>query len=409
MKLRIRLIAIALAAAASAGGPGCSNLVVKKVPLEKRASGTDHQQGFRYYLNRPYLAVRDPVLIFERRTLVDVKGKAANALTVTYLEGERKGQSVKLADFKVKSGGDAFRAVTAEELSKIRAALASKAASTPSTLPHAAPAPAAGRDAQLARASATSIDRIAMNRLQNASPQGQPGAPLPGGPMTITPARNVGTTFDTGGAASGDAGAGGAATGGGASSVDSNASSTQYLTDAKIVGTIPDDDVLTGAIQVVYLPDLDEQYVIKSKNWLAKSTFALAFRNGTELAQVDAEHDATTVTIALLDLLQTAIGTAAQVAQTGIQQSAQSKKSAQQSGPAGGQDTGGGPPPPTDKTQIYQMVERVYIKPGLYRLNKPWEISGPGCDTPTGMGLLAKLGLPTESDVYFTRIADLSN
>ena len=90
--------------------------------------------------------------------------------------------------------------------------------------------------------------------------------------------------------------------------LDQAASSTASLKDESTSTGLPADTVLTGAIQVIYLPDLDEQYVIKSKNLLAKSAFALAFRNGSELMEVDAEHDATTVTIALLSLVQQAIG-----------------------------------------------------------------------------------------------------
>src|SRR4051794_14643245 len=73
--LRFRIAAALLAAAS---GAGCSNLVVKKVPVDKRAEGRDnHIQGFRYYLNRPYLAVNDKILLGERRTLICVEVKGA--------------------------------------------------------------------------------------------------------------------------------------------------------------------------------------------------------------------------------------------------------------------------------------------------------------------------------------------
>src|SRR5947208_14271631 len=51
---------------------GCANLDVKKVPLAQRAAGCDHEQGFRYYLNRPYIVVKNPILICEMRSLVRV-------------------------------------------------------------------------------------------------------------------------------------------------------------------------------------------------------------------------------------------------------------------------------------------------------------------------------------------------
>jgi hypothetical protein len=401
MKLRIRQIAIALAVAAGAGGSGCSNLVVKKVPLEKRITGTDHQQGFRYYLNRPYLYVRDPILIVERKTLVQ-STPVGDTQTVTFLEGERKGQSVSLADLKVKND-DTFRAVTASDLSKIRAALAPAAASASSTPMKAASAPPGTRDARVAQSSANDHHGNKPNQPAGPSSQGQPQLPrIPAVPSLALAPLPAGVP-GVGGAT----GAGGGAAGAGAdSNVDTDASSTKMLTDAKLSDNLPADDVLPAdfAIQIFYLPDLDEQYAIKSKNLLAKSTFALAFRNGTELTEVDAEHDATTVTIALLDLLQTAIGTASQVAQTKIQQDA--KKTSSSGATPGGGAAGGGRAP-LDKAQFYQLVERVYIRQGVYRLNKPWEISGPGFDMPRGMGLLAKLGLPTESDVCFTNLSSL--
>jgi hypothetical protein len=53
-------------------GAGCANLNVKKVPVGERASGTDKEKGFRYYLNRPYLVVKVPILIAEWSQLVRV-------------------------------------------------------------------------------------------------------------------------------------------------------------------------------------------------------------------------------------------------------------------------------------------------------------------------------------------------
>jgi len=46
------------------------------------------------------------------------------------------------------------------------------------------------------------------------------------------------------------------------------------------------------------------------------------------------------------------------------------------------------------KRIVWQLVERTSIKPGVYRLNKPWENEEATGLQPTGSGLLAKLGLP---------------
>src|SRR5262245_25482319 len=40
---------------------GCANVCVKKVPVADRIAGTDRQHGFRYYLTRPYVVVKERV------------------------------------------------------------------------------------------------------------------------------------------------------------------------------------------------------------------------------------------------------------------------------------------------------------------------------------------------------------
>src|SRR5262249_49762163 len=50
-----------------------------------------------------------------------------------------------------------------------------------------------------------------------------------------------------------------------------------------------------------------------------------------------------------------------------------------------------------DRAVFLTLVETTSIKPGLYRLNKPWETGG-DC-TAVGSGLFAQLGLPTVVDL----------
>jgi hypothetical protein len=150
---------------------------------------------------------------------------------------------------------------------------------------------------------------------------------------------------------------------------------------------------------LIYLPDLDEQYVIKSHNALAKSNIGLAFKNGCELTQVEGDHDATTLAVSILQAIQSAIGTAQGVEQARIQQQARIL----QASPT----TTGGLTAALDvaaakangEQPILQLIERTWIKPGVYRLNKPWEVVNGSDVEPTGCGLLAKLGLPTVVDV----------
>jgi hypothetical protein len=133
-------------------------------------------------------------------------------------------------------------------------------------------------------------------------------------------------------------------------------------------------------IRIYYLPDLDEQYAVRSRNVLAKSAFRMDFGLGSRLDGVSAEHDTTALTVAVLRTIDQVVNAEKTLADARLDR----EKSIREDG-ARLLDPGG--------ATVYFQVETVVIKPGLYRLNKPWECDGPAC--PAGVGLLAKLGLPT--------------
>ena len=134
----------------------------------------NHIQGFRYYLNRPYLAVNEKILLGERRTLIyldhepgppagqpaaqppvtppgrpilpplpeprpsspfDLDGPqnappatgappAGGGITATVVDGPRKNQKIRLDRLALTSKSDgAVRAVTPEELTRMKAIL----------------------------------------------------------------------------------------------------------------------------------------------------------------------------------------------------------------------------------------------------------------------------------------------
>jgi hypothetical protein len=145
-----------------------------------------------------------------------------------------------------------------------------------------------------------------------------------------------------------------------------------------------------GKFEIVFMPDLDEQYVVKSRNFLAKTAFRLTFKDGADLTHVGGDHDATTLAVEFLNTIDSAI------------QATQSIAEASAKGPAAGSQAAPSARAPHlvggDKNkQIWVLVETVSIKPGLYRLNKPWELQD-GYQ-PSGNGLLAQLGLPSVVDV----------
>jgi hypothetical protein len=153
--------------------------------------------------------------------------------------------------------------------------------------------------------------------------------------------------------------------------------------------TVPGAPALAGAIQVHYLPDFDEQYAIKSCNVLAKTAFRLRFTEGCYLGYAAGDHDATTLAVALLNTIDAAIQAAKTVGIASIQR--QGRILSQGGGRGAGLEVERG-------KLLLTLVERTYLKPGLYRLNKPWEMED-GC-TATGPGLIAKLGLPVIVEMH---------
>ncbi|HLJ97542.1 MAG TPA: hypothetical protein VKU02_30560 [Gemmataceae bacterium] len=364
------LVGATVLAATFAGG--CANLEVKKVPLDERAAHQDNEQGFRYYLNRPYLLVKKAILVKETRSLVIVKNKETPAqstlggkretkaqdvdgLEFTFVTGPRCGQTVRLADLRVENPGTgACREFTAAELQTIAAVVKERTSSD-------------GGNAALPGDQTTTVTNatlVSSNSGGN-SPGSQQGSPSSGSQNTT----------------SGD---------------------VQQPTLATVQHTPP----LSGDIGVVYLPDLDEQYVIKSCNFASKSSFALAIRNGSELVEVQGDHDSTALPLNILQQIQNAIQAAVSSEQSKSQQSSSANQQ-------GGTKPGGVTQETLDSLRagdlVFQMIERTLIKPGVYRLNKPWETDcGGNTVTPVGCGLLAKLGLPYVTEVDFQPSATIT-
>jgi hypothetical protein len=307
---------------------GCANLKVTKVPLDQRLACADDQiEGFRYYLSRPYVVITEAVVISETQTLINLD---PGQCTLSFLEGPNQGQTVALDELRVlNSGSGGLEPLPPGELAALRKLLRARAEPPAGGVRQAA-YQAAG-DPTLGVADATTVPPDAETHLpaENLLPT-QQGAP-PAGINTSN---------------------------------------------------------LTGAIQIIYLPDLDEQYAIKSKNCLAKSAYGLAFRGGWELTHVGAEHDSTAVPLELLNFIDNAVNAAKSVAATALNPAG-----------AGAAGTDGAAAREAkqfrrDPRKFYYLRVKTVLKPGVYRLNKPWEIDEAACHG-TGCGLLAKIGLPT--------------
>src|SRR5262249_43573466 len=121
---------------------------------------------------------------------------------------------------------------------------------------------------------------------------------------------------------------------------------------------------LAGDIEVVFLPDLDEQYAVQSKNFLSKSTFGLVFKNGWQLTDGAAEHDSTPVAIELLNPISKAVDAAKTIAGAGLGVPAVAPGIAADVAAEARTKTGR----PGETVRLYYLTVNTYIKPGLYRI-----------------------------------------
>jgi hypothetical protein len=366
-----------LACVAAASLAGCAQMQVTKVSAEKRAhDGDKHVKGFRYYLARPYVLVKNKITVSaETSLLVFPAGEVEKGLDRLLASAD----AAPLAVFNPRSG--ALDRVSEEQWGAMRALLAQAAAAAP-----------AGPSVSLGAGSAARDLVGAVPPAAPAAPAAAPRgsvafAPLPGRPVAD---QGVGVTLgETPDGASLDAETG---TEQGAKGSRSRGSPSSGPLGAQ--KPPPDDHFKTvdlkGNIDIVFLPDLDEQYAVNNQNFLSKSSYALTFRDGWQLVGVNGEFDSTPVAIALLQTIDGAISTAQGVATTALDTASKLAAARRKTRDLLRPDTA------DEKKRQYLVLEvrreRV-IPPGLYRINKPWETDK--ASAPTGHGLLAKLGLTT--------------
>lgn len=340
--LNVTGLVVALAAT------GCANLKVTKVSEEKRAHGTDHHiPGFRYYLSRPYVVVKEPVLVCEQTALYVVREPE-----IMNAPQPRMVPPCPPRVSRINSSSGAFEDVPETELKALRQMITKNPGvvqigfkgRTPTTAPQIVAQPAVRSVADVDAAS------------------GQAAA--------------VGGAAETVDTQAGMSGSGGVPSGVG-----------DHLAVPAVAADNPPTDRntarLSGSIEVVFLPDLDEQYAVHNKNILSKSAYNLYFRDGWELSDVSGEFDSTVVPIEILNFIDRAIDSAKTVALSGVNQQARLLGASGADARATKQ---------TEGYVVYQVVTTTFLKPGVYRINKPWEM---GDKCAAGCGLLAKLGLAT--------------
>jgi hypothetical protein len=145
------------------------------------------------------------------------------------------------------------------------------------------------------------------------------------------------------------------------------------------------------AFQVFHLPDFEEQMRVKHKNCLAYSKIDLHFADGWQLQEAGGSFDSTEVAARVLQSLSSAIS-----ASTEVQAAALKKLPAT---PAGGPSSADILGNAKERDEVVVLVkESQYIVPGIYRLQKSWEMAN-GANGPRGM--LTNLGLPVQNETTF--------
>jgi hypothetical protein len=316
---------------------GCANLVVKKVPANDPEKD-EHVKGFRYYLGRPYVIVKEPIFVAEDITLF----VAGRELPPPPTQGETLPPPFTERAARVNGRTGALEPVSEEEWAALRERLRLDSGVQQATY---RPAPAAAP-----------VVNVQVNSPADAA--------LPGG-----------TYLDVDRA-----------------SDKSAVAQSVRDTDPVKAPDVPTSDVRTvdldGKIQVVFLPDMEEQYAVHNINVMAKSDYRLAFKDGWQLQGVSGSFDSTTVAVELLKTIDAAINAAKSVALGGIGGGGGGGASSSEQGRLAALQRRGNP--------LLERVTRTYVKPGMYRINKPWEM-GEGCEA--GAGFLVKLGLKTVTTV----------
>jgi hypothetical protein len=329
---------------------GCSGLDARRVPLEERLSGTDkHYHGFRYYLSRPYLVVSERVDIVTTQQLARIvhlerkfASPAGEQTVVEYvletINEQGKSEYFSMTGQPIDVPEDVRR--TADVLSF---------------------------EAAVSFFSTQVLDQSFSTLDQKPPPSGQPATPPKPVETTKPPPTSSGAP---------------------------QTSSLQDLTlknppggPAAPAAVVKQDGKPVDKLQLVFLPDFEEQMAVDHTTILAKSKISMAFRDGWQLKSVSGNFDNTDVPVRILQTIKNAISAAGAVENKRLQLAGSA---------ADASGTGGGPgsKDQTVRTRsigLYVSISRtLYIEPGIYRLNKPQEQQG---EVSHGAGLLTDLGL----------------
>jgi hypothetical protein len=400
---------LTVAGAVVNAGSGCSNIHVKKVPVEKRIAGKDHHvKGFRYYVARPYIVVKKRLPVVKQTwqtKLVMVKyvGQTPIQPTPEYallgLTPEPGHDGFGLYDLSGHplewSEWQVGPAVTSKQASAQPSGGQGGGAQTPVTTTP----PAAGTAAPVS-GTTTVITGVGRITTVTTTTGGAPGAGTPGTPAAPGSSAPVPPRVGAGrpGNAPADIGAPGDTSLSGVLPVPGvmagGAPAGQTPAPAADPNPAkPADATPTDAIQVVNLPDFEEQFAIRNSNFAAEGKYDLHFTDGWSLDSMTGEWNATQVPVRILQSIQNAIGALSQFEQKSIPALRQAPAAP---APAAPKDKFAETPVPSEIR--FEITREYAIEPGIYRVQKSWERlpAGPpdALSQEAAFGLLKDLGLP---------------
>jgi hypothetical protein len=126
------------------------------------------------------------------------------------------------------------------------------------------------------------------------------------------------------------------------------------------------------AIQVLFLPDFEEQYAIYNKNCQAKTKYKYTFNNGTELVSMAGSYNSTDVPVMLVETVGQLLQAAGQIAMTAVQPASALTHAAAPSGRHNFAADGTKDLTNANPIMYYLKIEQV-LEPGIYRVQKSWE------------------------------------
>ena len=354
---------------------GCANVKVKKVSVSDRLSGHDaHVRGFRYYMNRPYVVVAQQVPLatsyvavkpFYMKTAANSPKKAALASlspdprTGKHLVYDRDGNEMQGVEYRAE--------YDVTPVAPVGASVPGDNSSPLGPLPiPVLPAPATTKGANHP---GTSRGAVATNsKVDGDVTVTMQSSGTAGTASKLDPQHFVENNNPSGGF--------------GGAPASSSVTTTSSLGSG-------DDPNAGNGIQVVFLPDFEEQYAIRNKNFLAKTQYKYNFAHGTQLDTMAGTYSSVDVPVKILDTIGNLITAAGAL-------SAQRISNPPAKAAAAGLGTGA-----ADILPQFYIKRQDFIEPGFYRLQKSWEqarAASQGQVAPEiAMGLFSDMGLVVQS------------